>query len=197
MEAAGRKGSLVFVDETFREFTDDPAPIARSLGDHVISAGSMTKFFGLGDPRIGWLFAGKQIMEKIRSLNQWVSVEVSRLSYMIGIQAMEKKKLLDLRTQRLNKENLALGREFIRSNSDFLEWIEPNGAPFGFPKIRLPLTSKEFCSKLIEKYGILVSPGDFFEYPGHFRLCLTRPPEKTRASLAAFSGALSEMHITR
>ena len=134
MEAAGRKGSLVFVDETFREFTDDPAPIARSLGDHVISAGSMTKFFGLGDPRIGWLFAGKQIMEKIRSLNQWVSVEVSRLSYMIGIQAMEKKKLLDLRTQRLNKENLALGREFIRSNSDFLEWIEPNGDSFRVSK---------------------------------------------------------------
>jgi aspartate/methionine/tyrosine aminotransferase len=195
VEAAEREGALVFVDETFREFADDPAPVAQSLGDHVISAGSMTKFFGLGDPKIGWLFARKRVMEKIRSLNQWVSVEESRLSYMIGIQAMEKKKLLDIRTQRLTKENLGLGREFMRSNSEFLEWIEPNGAPFGFPKIKMPLTSKEFCSKLIEKYRILVSPGDFFEDPGHFRLCLTRSPEKTRVALAAFSGALSEMSV--
>ncbi|HYB02967.1 MAG TPA: pyridoxal phosphate-dependent aminotransferase [Nitrososphaerales archaeon] len=194
-EAAERSRALVFVDETFREFAEDPAPVARSLGDHVISAGSMTKFFGLGDPKIGWLFAGKQVMEKIRSLNQWVSVEESRLSCMIGIQAMEKKKLLDLRTHRLTRENLALGREFMKGNSEFLEWIEPDGAPFGFPKIKLPLTSRDFCSKLVEKYSILVSPGDLFEYPGHFRLCLTRLPEKTRAGLSAFSSALSEISV--
>jgi len=191
--AAQRKGALVFVDETFREFADDPAPVARSLGDNVISAGSMTKYFGLGGPKIGWLFAGGELMEKIRSFNQWVSVEISRLSYMIGIQAMEKKKLLDQRTHKITKENLASAREFIRNNSDLLEWVEPNGAPFGFPKIKIPVSSKEFCSRLIEDFGILVSPGDCFEYPGHFRLCLTRSPEKTRAGLQAFSSALSEI----
>ena len=193
VEAAEEKGSLVFVDETFREFAENPTPIARSLGDHVISAGSMTKFFGLGDIRVGWLFAGKQIMEKIRSLNQWVSIEVSRLSYMIGIQAVEKRKLLNERTRKMTKENLSLGKQFMRKNSEYIEWIEPDGAPFGFPRIKFGLSSKDLSTQLIEEFGVLISPGEFFESPGHFRLCLTRSPEKTRLGLDALSDALSNI----
>jgi aspartate/methionine/tyrosine aminotransferase len=191
VQAAGTNGALVFVDETFREFAEDPAPIARSLGDHVISAGSMTKFFGLGDIRVGWLFAGKQIMERIRSLNQWVSIEVSRLSYMIGIQAVEKRKLLSERTRKTTKENLSLGKEFIHKNKEYVEWIEPNGAPFGFPRINFGLSSKELSTQLIEEFRILISPGEFFESAGHFRLCLTRSPDKTSLALGALSDALS------
>ncbi len=192
-QAAQACGSLVFVDETFREFAEDPAPVARGLGDHVISAGSMTKFYGLGDIRVGWLIAEKRLMDKIRALNRWVSIEVGRFSYMIGIQALEKKKLFDERTRNMTKENLSVGREFIRKNADSVEWIEPDGAPFGFPKIKIPMASGEFCSRLIDEFGILVSPGEFFEHPGHFRLCLTRTPEKTTLALDALSEALSKL----
>jgi aspartate/methionine/tyrosine aminotransferase len=189
-QAAERNGSLVFVDETFREFSQDPAPVARTLGDHVISAGSMTKFYGLGDLRIGWLIAEKSVMERIRSLNKWVSIEISRLCYMIGIQALDKKTLFDERTRRMTKENVSLGREFINKNADYLEWIEPDGAPFGFPKIKMQISSMELCKKLIDDFAILVGPGEFFEHPGHFRLCLTRAPEKTKLALDQLSSAL-------
>lgn len=192
-EIAGKKDALVFVDDTFREFAQDPSPVARTLGDHVISAGSFTKYFGLGDLRVGWLFAEKKIMEKIVSLNKWVSVEISRLSYVIAAQAIEKKHLFDKRTRKITRENLAFGRDFIRENSNKLEWIEPDGAPYGFPKIRLSLSSLDLFKTLIEKYGILLNPGEFFEYPGHVRLCLTRSPEKTKASLEVLSTALSEI----
>ena len=76
---ASNKEVLVFVDETFREFADGPAPMARSFGDNVIVAGSMTKYDGLGDIRVGWLIAEKKIMERVRALNKWVSIEIARL----------------------------------------------------------------------------------------------------------------------
>ena len=190
VQAAGASGSLVFVDETFREFSEEPVPIARTLGDHVISAGSMTKFYGLGDLRVGWLFAEKRIMEKIVALNKWVSIEIARLSYMIAIQALEKKKLFDERTRKITKENIALGREFIHNNSDLLEWIEPDGAPFGFPRVKMATSSVELCKRLIDEFGILVSPGEFFEQPGHFRLCLTRTTENTKLALDSLTSAL-------
>ena len=85
---AAKNEVLVFVDETFREFADDPAPMARSFGDNVIVAGSMTKYFGLGDIRVGWLIAEKEITERVRALNKWVSIEISRLSYLIAIEAL-------------------------------------------------------------------------------------------------------------
>jgi aspartate/methionine/tyrosine aminotransferase len=93
----------------------------------------------------------------------------------------------------MTNENLMLGKEFVQKNSDYLEWTEPNGAPFGFPKIKLSLSSMDFCKKLIDDFGILVSPGEVFEYPGHIRLCLTRSPEKTKESLTAFSNALPKI----
>ncbi len=132
--AAEKTDTLVFVDETFREFADDPAPIARSLGDHVISVGSMTKFYGMRDIRLGWLFAERKIMEKIRSLNQWVSIEVSHLSSMIGIQVIEKKKLFEDRTRKMTKENLAIGQRFIKNNEEFLQWNRTKRRSLWIPK---------------------------------------------------------------
>ena len=91
MRFAANKEVLVFVDETFREFADDPAPMARSFGDNVIVAGSMTKYYGLGDIRVGWLIAEKKIMERVRALNKWVSIDIAPLSCMIAVQALDKK----------------------------------------------------------------------------------------------------------
>jgi len=191
IDFAARKDVLVFVDETFREFADDPAPMARLFGDNVIVASSMTKYYGLGDIRVGWLVAEKTILERIKALNKWVSIEIARLSYMIAIEALEKKKLFDERTRSLTRQNLLLGREFMRNNSQYLEWVEPDGAPFGFPKVKMPFSSVDLCKILIDRFGVLVGPGEFFEYPGHFRLCLTRSPEKTKQGLEALSAALS------
>ena len=45
---AAKRDLPVFVDETFREFADDPSPMARSFGDNVIVASSMTKYLRAG-----------------------------------------------------------------------------------------------------------------------------------------------------
>ena len=101
--------------------------------------------------------------------------------------------MFDERTRTMTTQNMSLGREFIENNSEWVEWVEPDGAPFGFPKVKLPISSIDMCKILIDEFGVLVSPGEYFEYPGHFRLCLTRSPEKTHQSLEALSAALSKI----
>ena len=65
------------------------------------------------------------------------------------------------------------------------------GSHSGFPEVKIILPGL-LCKTFIDEFGVLVSPGEFFEYPGHFRLCLTRSPEKTRLGLKALSDALSK-----
>ena len=132
-------------------------------------------------------------MERVRALNKWVSIEIARFSCMIAIEVLEKKKLFDERTKTMTRQSMSLGREFIKNNSEFVEWVEPDGAPFGFPKVKLHISSIELGKILIDEFGVLVSPGEFFDYPGHFRLCLTRSPAQTRQGLDALSGALSKI----
>lgn len=196
--AAEKSGSFLFVDETFREFAEDPAPVGRTLGDHVISAGSMTKYFGLDEIKAGWLVAAQPIMDKIRAVNRWVTISLSRLCSAVAAQAMEKKSLFDERAKSITRENVLAAEKFIEQNSEFLEWVKPDGAPYGFPKIKIGgLSSKRFCELLIDRFAILQAPGEFFEYPGHARMCLTRSPEKTKLALNQLSIAIAKIAGTR
>jgi aspartate/methionine/tyrosine aminotransferase len=193
VELAERKGTYLLVDEAFREFSYDPDPIAHTFGNNnVISVQTMSKYFGMGDIKVGWIFASKQLIEKMKSLHNWVSINVGPLSEYIAIQILRSKRKFDARAKKFMRDNVQAARIFFNNGQQHsLEWVEPDGAPICFPRLTLPLSSPKFCEVLIKRFGILLSPGEFFEGPGHVRMCLTRKPSDTIRSLKALQNALA------
>jgi aspartate/methionine/tyrosine aminotransferase len=55
------------------------------------------------------------------------------------------------------------------------------------------MDDEAFSRHLLERYGTLVSPGRFFEAPGHIRLSFGIPPALLGKGLRALSRSLDDL----
>ena len=75
-------GVPVLVDEVYRDFLGpDAGPVAARYGEDMITTGSLTKVYGLGGLRLGWILARPLWIERMRRAaeNPRVSMKVSAL----------------------------------------------------------------------------------------------------------------------
>jgi aspartate/methionine/tyrosine aminotransferase len=188
LESARR--SKVIVDEAFREFGfENATPIAATLGENAISLGTMSKFYGLEDLRIGWIIAKKEIVDRAKKLKDWVTIDNSVFSEMLACKVLEGRESFVKRAREFYDRNVELVQRWIGTRRD-LEWIKPDAGLICFPKYNLPVTSLELAKKLSAEYGVAVSPGSYFNRDHHFRLCFTRTHGELEEALQALGHGL-------
>lgn len=191
LEIAGN--AKVIVDEAFREFGFKNAPpIGATLRENCLSLGTMSKFYGIEDLRIGWIIAKKELLERARKLKNWVTIENSVFSEMIACRVLEEREQFVRRAKRFYDENVALVENWVRTRSE-LEWVKPNAALICFPKFDMPLSSVELGRKLVQENGVAIGPGAFFKAESHFRLCFTRTREEVSEALNALGRGLDSI----
>jgi len=187
------RNSRVIVDEAFREFAfTDPPPVAATLGENCLSLGTMSKFYGLEDLRIGWIISEKENIERARKLKNWVTIENSIFSEMIACKAFEQRAKFVRRARTFYDENIELVEKWIERRDD-LDWVKPDGALICFPRFKSQITSLELAKKLAERQGVAIGPGVFFNREGHFRLCFTRGREEVEKALVALGQGLDSI----
>jgi aspartate/methionine/tyrosine aminotransferase len=182
--------TTVVVDEAFREFGfENAAPIAATLSGNCLSLGTMSKFYGLGDLRIGWIMGNRNLLERARKLKYWITIENSIYSEMVASKVLEERDSFVERARRLYNENVRIVEDWISSRDD-LEWMKPDGGLVCFPKFKLPLSSIELARRLAEEHSVAIGPGAYFNLEQHFRLCFTRGPANVREALNALGRGL-------
>jgi aspartate/methionine/tyrosine aminotransferase len=191
--AAAEAGAMVFFDEIYLEYSDGGCrTTAFGLGDNVIVASSLTKVYGLGGLRCGWVFAPDSLVAALRRLVDHLNVEGVYLGEQISAAAFSRLDAWAGENRPLLKKNLELVRVFIRGEPK-LSWVEPDSGIIGFPRIEAPVDGTRLAEILEESYDTTVVPGRFFEEPRHFRLGfggaagrLAEGLENIRRALASF-----------
>jgi aspartate/methionine/tyrosine aminotransferase len=169
-EIAARNGALVCVDEVYLEFLDeDPKKTSFHLADNILVISSLTKVFGLGGLRCGWILAPKQLADKLRIIMDYVYVEKAFPSERIAAQVFPQLDAIKAGNKELIRRNHALVDSFIQQRPE-LSWVEPDGGIVGFPRIHGNMDGSELAGVLERNYAAGVVPGRFFEQPRHFRL---------------------------
>ncbi|MBI3268890.1 MAG: pyridoxal phosphate-dependent aminotransferase [Planctomycetes bacterium] len=192
-QIAREHASLVVVSEVYREGTfGPPPPPASTYGENMISICSLSKIYGLGGLRIGWVVCDERLVPLLRQVENYISGELSVPSQRIALAAIRKMDLLRARARRILTENVALVREWMKNQVD-LQWVEPDGGPVCFPKLLHGLDSLELCRLAHEKYRTLVVPGDFFWAKGHLRIGFGGRTEELRRGLENLSKAIDEL----
>jgi aspartate/methionine/tyrosine aminotransferase len=168
-----KNGSSLFVNETYKEFTFPGKPTSLfQLYEDMVTCSTMTKFYGLGRLRVGWILAAKQKAHWLWNAERLVSGHDSEYSLWVARQVLRKRERFVERARKIYRENLALVAKFARETEEVAgTWL--GGAPFCLVKYRKGPGSISFGRKLLQKTGVLVSPGDFFGAPKGFRLCFT------------------------
>ncbi|MGB7297450.1 MAG: pyridoxal phosphate-dependent aminotransferase [Candidatus Aminicenantales bacterium] len=189
--AASERGAMVFVDEIYLEFLEDKKPATSfRLAENVIVTSSLTKVFGLGGLRCGWMLAPEALVGRMKRLMDLVSVEGVYIGEQISARVFSRLDSLRALSRPLIERNVALVKAFIGEEKK-LSWVEPAGGIIGFPRIEAGLDGTQLARILREEYDTSIVPGHFFEAARHFRLGFGIPTEALKHGLENIRKALA------
>jgi aspartate/methionine/tyrosine aminotransferase len=190
---AERVGAPVLVDEVYLEFLgEDPRSTSFHLAQNIIVVSSLTKVFGLGGLRCGWILAPAALASKLRTMKDYLFVEDVFLSQLISARLFPALDRLRDRHDGLIGQNRMTVREFIRKEMR-LSWVEPAAGIVCFPRLEIPVESRRLAELVQDKYETSIVPGDFFGAPRHFRLGYHVEPELLGQGLTSIERGLDEL----
>lgn len=194
-EIALRHGCTVLVDEVYIEaaFEHRP-PTAALLGEHFITTSSLTKAFGLGGLRCGWVLAEPDLIKRLWRLNDLFGVIPAHLAERASVLAFANVDALAERSRKLLSHNRKRWEAFLAAHP-MLAAIRSEHAIIAFPRF-IPGNVDDFCTMLRKRYDTTVVPGRFFEMPNHFRIALGGEPAIFAEGLKRLGKALIEHAAT-
>jgi aspartate/methionine/tyrosine aminotransferase len=166
-ELSARTSCKVVCDEVFRHATLDGAPLPSLLdtAPDAIAIGDMTKAWGLGGLRIGWLACrDATVVERTLSTRDYTTNSNSIVSEQLAEHALSVRgSLLDAA---LCKARSALSDldSFIDDSRGSLSWYPPVGGYCGWVEVNVDsaVPVPELCARLAETRDYLLLPGAVF-----------------------------------
>jgi histidinol-phosphate aminotransferase len=172
-----KKKNAVFINETYREFTFPDSPITHfGSAPNVVICSTMTKFYGLGRLRVGWIMADRGTARRMLYAKWAVSGHDSEYSMWIATQVLRRRQKFVDRAHQIYSRNVSLVRRFISETPEAS--TEVGAAPFCLVHYKKGARSPALATTLLKETGVLVSPGDFFGASSAFRLCFTSEDEE-------------------
>jgi aspartate/methionine/tyrosine aminotransferase len=147
------------------------------LFENAVTIGDMTKPYGLGGLRVGWLASRRRdILDAVSTMKDYTTMCASAPSEYLSILALEHRDEIIRKNMVIARENISRFDDLVAAMGGKLSWTPPRGGYTGFVKLDLPGRNvREFCIELIEKKDVLLLPGDVFGDPGRFRVGVGTP----------------------
>ncbi|MFB6081549.1 MAG: pyridoxal phosphate-dependent aminotransferase [Halanaeroarchaeum sp.] len=193
-EAARTVDAPLLVDEVYAPYVTDPVdgpfggPTAADLPNGVVT-GSLTKFFGLGDLRIGWMVGPSDLVGRARQIAFHLP-DVAGPSRILARRALvSRDELVDEQRAILAENHRALA-EFVASRDDLAGTVH-DGASFGFLEPRN--SSVDDLVPAAWNEGVLVVPGRFFGDRERVRIAAGRAPTDVTISLRRLGQVLTDV----
>lgn len=171
---AEARSAYLLVDEVYAAFDDLAesgvfARTARKLAPNVVAVSSLTKCYGLGMHRIGWLLGPPEIVERAStaSIATFGHLPASHAAY--GAAAFAGLGKLAARAKAIVGGKRAIAAEWVASLPG-ARWSAPAAGLFGL--VTLPGRGDLLpdIEKVATDNGVLVGAGTFFGAPDSFRL---------------------------
>lgn len=190
-QRARRVGARVLVDEVYREaIFDEPPPSAAHLGPEFVVTSSLTKAYGLGGLRCGWLVADAETARRAWRLNDLFGNIPPHAAERLGEIALRNLPAIAARARNLLAVNRPLLFRFLDARPHLLP-VRPLHGTVVFPRLP-PGRVEELVRVFRERHEGTVVPGHFFGLPDHFRIGIGGRTEMLAEGLERLGAALAE-----
>jgi aspartate/methionine/tyrosine aminotransferase len=187
-------GAFLVVDEVyaaFDTFVDGRGVFsgsARNLAPNVVAVSSLTKCYGLGPHRIGWLLGPADI---VRRAGDAITATCGLLPLPhahVALRAFARIATLANRSRAL----LGCKRDLVDTwaRAQGYEWSAPDEGLFGFATIPGAGDLTSTLESAARAREVLVAPGSFFGRPNGFRISWSAPAPVVEEGLARLALAL-------
>jgi len=180
--------SEVYLDASLREGLKPAAMCGRNL----ISLGSLSKVYGLGGVRGGWIVADEEIIRKVKTVADYVSGGTAFPTERITLAALRNGDAILRRTREITSRNFRFVGEWVTGRED-VEWVPPDGGTVCLLRLPHGLSSLSLSNHLREKYSTLVVPGEFFWMRSFLRIACGVAEETLRAGLSNLAKGIDDL----
>jgi aspartate/methionine/tyrosine aminotransferase len=172
--------AMLLIDETFREATfGDALPAASFAGrsPQLLTCGSLSKAYGVGGLRIGWLTVPDPARyEQLRLAKFNSSISCGTLDEFLATELLARSdELLAPRGEHMARARRVVER-WVKAHTDLLQWLPPVAGAFCCLQLDPDIDIDRFHTDLARQ-RVQVSPGPWFgDSPHIIRLGLTYEP---------------------
>jgi aspartate aminotransferase len=216
VEAIGRwaveHGIWVVTDEIYEhlvygdaEHVSMPA-VVPEVADHCVVLNGVAKTYAMTGWRVGWMIGPADVVDAATNLQSHATSNVSNVAQAAALAAVSG----DLSAVAEMRAAFDRRRRLIHSMLNDIPGVtcpEPLGAFYAFPSFkallgteirgRLPMTTTELASLLLEEAEVAVVPGEAFGAPGYARLSYALGDDDLRRGVERMAAVLSEARPSR
>src|SRR5437762_1369970 len=165
-EIARSIGARVLIDEVYLECMYEKFQSAFRHGPEFVITSSLTKAYGLGGLRCGWILAEPELAQRMWKVKDLIDPGSPHPAELLSVIAFNNLDRIGERARSLLAKNRELVREFL-NGCDELECVWPEFGTCIFPHLKRG-DAERFVNVLHERYETDVVPGKFFGMPDHF-----------------------------
>lgn len=194
-DIAREVGAYVLCDEVYRgtgQTGDGMGPSIVDVYEKGIATAGMSKAYSLAGLRVGWVAAPPEVTQAILIHRDYDTISVGMINDHFAAMALENRDKLLGRSQRITRSNLAVLDAWV-ADQPRVTWVKPQAGTTAMLKVDVPMTSREFCVDLLQKTGVMLTPGDAFDMEGYVRIGYANSPDILAAGLRRMGDYLSEL----
>lgn len=193
----GRAGAILVNDEVFRliALDDEPLPSIVDVVEDAVSIGDMTKPWGLGGLRVGWVASRRHDLLDLLSAARDYSTMCGSApgSFLAELALRHSAQVIAprLAAARANRDLLA---EAVTSSRGSLSWSRPAAGYTAFVQLPAHHSTIAFCRRLAQEHRLLLLPGEVYgsAYERFVRIGFGCDPGLFKEGLATMLEALKE-----
>ncbi|MFK3704752.1 aminotransferase [Klebsiella sp. NPDC088457] len=195
VDIAREAGAWLLCDEVYRgtnQRGDGYTAAVADLYEKGISTASMSKAYSLAGLRLGWIAGPVELLKAVEVHRDYNTISVGILDDYFASLALENRDQILARNQKMLRENLEILDRWVQSEP-YISYIKPDAGTTALLKYDLPLSSREFCISLLERYGVMFTPGDAMDMEGYLRIGFANNQQILQKGLSRVSAFIKEI----
>jgi aspartate/methionine/tyrosine aminotransferase len=178
----------VLLDEVYLDFLPGAKP-GHHFSPRFLTTGSITKVYGCGGLRVGWVVGAKTYLRPIQEFSFYLQVDGSHASQAEGVRVLEQRDAILERSRAIAVRGHRIVEEWIRERPD-VDWIPPAGGINGMIRFAHVPNTAAFAAHLRETAGVNIAEGEHFGMPGWARISFGAEEPVLREALRRIGLAL-------
>ncbi|HHG8772201.1 TPA: aminotransferase [Raoultella planticola] len=195
VDIAREADAWLLCDEVYRgtnQHGDGYTAAVADLYEKGISTASMSKAYSLAGLRLGWIAGPDELLKAVEIHRDYNTISVGILDDYFASLALENRDKILARNQKMLRENLEILDRWVQSEP-YISYIKPRAGTTALLKYDLPLSSREFCISLLERYGVMFTPGDAMDMEGYLRIGFANNQQVLQKGLSRVSAFIKEI----
>ncbi|WP_191938894.1 aminotransferase (plasmid) [Pantoea agglomerans] len=195
VEVVRAADAWLLCDEVYRgtnQEGDGYGPAIADLYEKGISTASMSKSYSLAGLRLGWIAGPHSLLKEVEIHRDYTTISVGVLDDYFASLALENRDKILSRNHKILRDNLQVLDAWVNSEP-LISYVRPRAGTTALLKYELPISSRDFCIHLLERYGVMFTPGEAMDMEGYVRIGFANNIEVLRQGLPLVSRFIQEL----